>query len=83
MAGKNQNGKHVTVPEIWNGSGWRSLDRRGAQPAVLSATTFVAPNAKIFYAGELGRPATSTPRARAAGARWPTGCTARATTARP
>jgi hypothetical protein len=52
MAGGDQNGLPASVPEIWDGTSWTSLD---AADRVLPyyPRAFVAPNGKIFYAGEL------------------------------
>src|SRR6185312_9266321 len=52
MAGADQNGVNVSIPEVWKGTSWRSLSTAGrAMP--YYPRNFVAPNGKIFYAGEL------------------------------
>jgi hypothetical protein len=52
LAGKDQDGLDVAVPELWNGSSWRDLT--GAARALpYYPRTFVAPNGLVFYAGEL------------------------------
>lgn len=51
IAGRDQRGAHVRTPEVWTGSSWRSLTT-----AVLTLPyyprMFLAPNGKLFYAGE-------------------------------
>jgi hypothetical protein len=52
LAGTDENGEDVSVPEIWTGTAWRPLD--GARrPLPYYPRTFVAPNGLVFYAGEL------------------------------
>jgi hypothetical protein len=52
LAGKNEGGSDVEIPEVWNGSSWRPLT--GAARALpYYPRTFVAPNGLVFYAGEL------------------------------
>jgi hypothetical protein len=52
LAGKDQNGAEVEVPEVWTGTSWRPLT--GAARALpYYPRTFVAPNGLLFYAGEL------------------------------
>ncbi|HEY3116421.1 MAG TPA: galactose oxidase early set domain-containing protein [Chloroflexota bacterium] len=42
----------VTIPEIWNGNGWRRLTTASlAIPAPYYPAMFVAPNGKVFLAG--------------------------------
>ena len=51
IAGTDQTGANVTIPEVWNGTGWRQLT--GASLALpYYPRTFVAPDGRIFYAGE-------------------------------
>ncbi|MDQ3136329.1 MAG: DUF1929 domain-containing protein [Gemmatimonadota bacterium] len=51
LAGRDENGVTVTVPEVWTGSGWRALT--GASRTLpYYPRAFVAPNGKVFYAGE-------------------------------
>jgi galactose oxidase len=52
MAGADQNGVNVSIPEVWNGTSWRSLTTAG-RTMPYYPRTFLAPNGKIFYAGEL------------------------------
>jgi hypothetical protein len=52
IAGKDQQAKAVNVPEIWSSGSWRQLT--GAALALpYYPRQFLAPNGKIFYAGEL------------------------------
>ncbi|MBA3258570.1 MAG: DUF1929 domain-containing protein [Gemmatimonadales bacterium] len=51
IAGADQAGKNVQVPEVWTGRGWRALT--GALRTLpYYPRTFLAPNGRIFYAGE-------------------------------
>ena len=51
IAGRDQSGTVVTVPEVWTGSSWRKLTS-AAKALPYYPRTFLAPNGKIFYAGE-------------------------------
>jgi len=52
LAGTDQEGLNVEIPEVWNGGSWRPLP--GAARALpYYPRTFVAPNGLVFYAGEL------------------------------
>jgi hypothetical protein len=51
IAGRDQNGLVVTAPEVWTGSGWRRLTSAG-RTLPYYPRTFLAPNGKVFYAGE-------------------------------
>jgi len=52
IAGKNEEAKPVTVPEVWSSGGWRALT--GASRTLpYYPRQFLAPNGRIFYAGEL------------------------------
>lgn len=51
MAGGDENGVDVAVPEVWNGASWRSLTT-ASKIVPYYPRNFVAPNGKIFYAGE-------------------------------
>jgi hypothetical protein len=51
-AGKNEEAKPVTVPEVWGGSGWRALTG-ASRNLPYYPRQFLAPNGRIFYAGEL------------------------------
>jgi hypothetical protein len=51
IAGTDQAGVNVTIPEVWDGTSWRSLT--GASLGLpYYPRTFVAPDGRIFYAGE-------------------------------
>ena len=51
IAGRDQGGMPVTVPEVWTGSGWRKLTS-ATRSLPYYPRTFLAPNGKVFYAGE-------------------------------
>jgi hypothetical protein len=51
-AGKNEEAKAVTVPEVWSSSGWRALTG-ASRNLPYYPRQFLAPNGRIFYAGEL------------------------------
>jgi len=51
IAGRDQSGVVVTVPEVWTGSGWRALTSAG-KVLPYYPRTFLAPNGRVFYAGE-------------------------------
>ncbi len=52
IAGTNENGQTVMVPEVWNGTNWRRLT--GASRSVpYFPRDFLAPNGQVFYAGEM------------------------------
>jgi hypothetical protein len=51
LAGADEAGETVDIPEVWTGTGWRALtDARANLPYYPRA--FVAPNGLVFYAGE-------------------------------
>lgn len=51
IAGRDQSGREASIPEVWTGSGWRALSSaRRVFP--YYPRTFLAPNGKVFYAGE-------------------------------
>ena len=52
LAGTNETGTNVAVPEVWNGSTWRPLTS-AALDLPYYPRTFVAPDGRVFYAGEL------------------------------
>ena len=52
IAGKDQQAKQVLVPEVWSSSGWRALTG-AALTLPYYPREFLAPNGRIFYAGEL------------------------------
>lgn len=53
MAGADENGDNVPIPEVWNGtsSSWRQLTS-AALALPYYPRNFVAPDGRIFYAGE-------------------------------
>src|SRR5918995_1396326 len=51
VAGADENGAMVTVPEIWNGSEWRLLTTASLKLPYYPPM-FVAPNGKVFLAGD-------------------------------
>jgi hypothetical protein len=51
VAGKDQNGLTVTVPELWTGTAWKALST-AARSFPYYPRDFVAPNSNVFYAGE-------------------------------
>jgi galactose oxidase len=51
IAGRDQSGTVVTIPEVWTGSAWRALTSAG-RSLPYYPRTFLAPNGKVFYAGE-------------------------------
>ena len=51
IAGTDQYGKNVGVPEVWTGAGWRRLSS-ASRSLPYYPRTFLAPNGKVFYAGE-------------------------------
>lgn len=52
LAGTNETGANVSVPEVWNGNSWRPLTS-AALDLPYYPRTFVAPDGRVFYAGEL------------------------------
>jgi galactose oxidase len=52
IAGKNEEAQPVNVPEVWSSSGWRALTG-AAINLPYYPREFLAPNGKIFVAGEL------------------------------
>jgi hypothetical protein len=60
LAGTDQGGKEVSLPEVWTGTTWRALE--GAKRTLpYYPRTFVAPNGLVFYAGELQQTAYLDP----------------------
>jgi Galactose oxidase-like, Early set domain len=51
LAGTDETAANVTVPEVWTGSSWRSLTTAAATLSYYPRQ-FLAPNGKLFYAGE-------------------------------
>lgn len=60
LAGTDETGEEVAVPEVWTGSSWRSLSGAG-RTLPYYPRTFVAPNGLVFYAGELPQTAYLDP----------------------
>jgi hypothetical protein len=52
LAGKDENGTTVTVPEIWNPSGTIRQLSTASRSFPYYPRVFLAPNGKLFYAGE-------------------------------
>jgi len=52
LAGKDQNGMAVTVPEIWSPSGAIRRLTTASRTLPYYPRMFLAPNGKLFYAGE-------------------------------
>lgn len=60
LAGTDESGDEVSLPEVWTGTSWRSL--AGAERILpYYPRTFVAPNGLVFYAGELQQTAYLEP----------------------
>ena len=51
IAGRDQSGIVVGVPEVWTGTGWRALTS-ASRSLPYYPRTFLAPDGRIFYAGE-------------------------------
>jgi len=51
MAGRDENADLVLLPEVWNGAAWRQLTS-AALALPYYPRNFVAPDGRIFYAGE-------------------------------
>ena len=52
VSGHDANLSVVTIPEVWNGTGWRRLTTAPLSiPAPYYPAMFVAPNGKVFLAG--------------------------------
>jgi hypothetical protein len=51
VAGTDTAGLNVPVPEVWNGSSWRRLTG-ASRDLPLYPRMFVAPDGRVFYAGE-------------------------------
>lgn len=52
LAGRDEGGAEVEIPEVWTGSHWRALTNAGRELPYYPRA-FVAPNGLVFYAGEL------------------------------
>jgi hypothetical protein len=51
LAGRDENGVIDTIPEVWDGSQWRQLTTASLATEYYPRT-FVAPDGRVFYAGE-------------------------------
>ncbi len=51
IAGRDQKGLEAPVPEVWTGTGWHALSS-ASRVLPYYPRTFLAPNGKVFYAGE-------------------------------
>ena len=61
LAGRDETSTEVEIPEVWTGSAWRTLTGV-SQPLPYYPRAFVAPNGRVFYAGELQQSAYLDPR---------------------
>jgi galactose oxidase len=52
MAGRDESGNIVTIPEIWEGNHWVELPGAGTDTVPYYPRNFVAPDGRIFMAGE-------------------------------
>jgi len=52
MGGRDQTGAQVTTPEIWENGQWVELPGAGTYVTPYYPRNFVAPDGRIFYAGE-------------------------------
>ncbi len=50
-AGTDETGAQVTIPEVWDGTGWRQLTGASLELPYYPRM-FVAPDGRVFYAGE-------------------------------
>jgi hypothetical protein len=62
LGGTDEHGLDVETPEVWTGTGWRSLDQAG-RVLPYYPRVFLAPNGLVFYAGELAQSAYLDPGA--------------------
>jgi len=53
IGGRDQNAVTVHTPEVWNGTTWRALTGANRTIPYNYPRTFLAPNGRVFYAGEL------------------------------
>jgi hypothetical protein len=51
LAGRDENGVIDTIPEVWDGTQWRQLTT-ASMATEYYPRTFVAPDGRVFYAGE-------------------------------
>ena len=61
LAGRDEDGAEVDIPEVWTGSQWRPLAGAGRELPYYPRA-FVAPNGLVFYAGELPQTSYLDPR---------------------
>ncbi|MDQ3209168.1 MAG: DUF1929 domain-containing protein [Gemmatimonadota bacterium] len=52
LAGRDQTSTTVLIPEVWNGSSWRSLSS-ASRSLPYYPRAFLAKSGRVFYAGEL------------------------------
>jgi hypothetical protein len=52
MAGRDENGIVVEIPEIWNGSAWAELPGAAGTVIPYYPRNFIAPDGRVFMAGE-------------------------------
>jgi galactose oxidase len=60
LAGRDQEGLEVEIPEVWTGTTWRPLPG-AARELPYYPRAFVAPSGLVFYAGELQQSAYLDP----------------------
>ncbi len=60
LAGRDEAGDTVEIPEVWTGTTWRPLSQAGRKLPYYPRM-FVAPNGLLFYAGELQQSAYLDP----------------------
>jgi Domain of unknown function (DUF1929)/Kelch motif len=60
LAGRDEAGDTVDIPEVWTGTMWRPLSQ-AARKLPYYPRTFVAPDGLVFYAGELQQSAYLDP----------------------
>lgn len=75
MAGRDSSGRVVTTPEIWENNRWVELPGAGTLEIPYYPRNFVAPNGRIFMAGERIQSRWFDPDASSAGGRgmWTSG----------
>jgi hypothetical protein len=54
IGGRDESGAIVTIPEVWDGATWRRLTT-ASQALPYYPRMFVAPDGRVFYAGEYGQ----------------------------
>jgi hypothetical protein len=73
-AGRDQNNVNVPTPELWNGSAWVQLDGIN-KPLPYYPRSFLAPDGRVFYAGEAQPSGWLDPYANAGHGQWTSGPT--------